>query len=358
MSGIPKIVLAGSGGAVNLGREGFAEAVFRRDGHRCVCCGLPAADPHHIIERKLFHDGGYYLGNGASLCDEHHMQAEMTLISVEEIRKRAGIDVAVIPANMDPSETVDKWGNPVLKDGRRIKGEMFHTEQVQKVLGKAGLLDIFVQYFKYPRTYHLPASPGASADDKILRSTSALQGQRVIVTRKMDGENTTLYQDYMHARSIDGRSHPSRNRVKQFHAMIRNDIPEGWRVCGENVTAVHSIRYENLKSPFLGFSIWDERNVCRPWDETIEWFELIGIEPVEVVYDGVFDEAHVIELSRELIASGEEGTVTRLANAISYQDFPASFCKFVRENHVRTDSHWMSQEVIENGFAEDASLRY
>lgn len=358
MSGTFKIVQAGSGGAVNLGRDGFAAAVFGRDANKCVCCDLPAVDPHHIIERKLFHDGGYYLGNGASLCEEHHMQAEMTMISVEELRRRAGISVAVIPGHMDPAEQMDKWGNPILKDGRRIKGEMFHTEQVQKILGKAGLLDTFVQYFKYPRTYHLQASPGASADDKILRSTTALAGRRVIVTKKMDGENTTLYPDYMHARSIDGRSHPSRNRVKQFHATIRSEIPDGWRICGENVTAVHSIRYENLKSPFLGFSIWDERNICRPWDETMEWFELIGIEPVEVVYDGIFDERHIVELSREIIASGDEGTVTRIADSITYQEFPSSFCKFVRENHVKTDSHWMSQEVVENGFAEEAGLKF
>jgi hypothetical protein len=358
MSGSGKIVLAGGGGAVNLGRDGFASAVFKRDGHKCVCCSLPAVDPHHIIERKLFHDGGYYLGNGASLCEEHHMKAEMTLISVEELRKLAGIQVAVVPANMDPSEIVDKWGNPFLKDGRRMKGEMFHTEQVQKILAKAGLLGEFVQYYKYPRTYHMTASPGASADDKILKSTAALVGRRVISTKKKDGENTTLYPDYMHARSIDGRSHPSRNRVKQFHAMIRHDIPEGWRVCGENVTAVHSIRYENLPSPFLGFSIWDERNVCRPWDETLEWFDLIGIQPVEVVYDGIFDERTIIDISRQVIADGEEGTVTRIADAISYQAFPESFCKFVRENHVQTDSHWMTSEIEENGFAEDAVLKY
>lgn len=358
MSTAPKILLAGHGGAVNVGRENFETVVFKRDRNKCVCCDLPAADAHHIIERKLFHDGGYYLGNGASLCSEHHMQAEMTLLSVEELRRKAGIDVAVIPGHMDPAEVVDKWGNPVLKDGRRIKGEMFHTEQVQKILGKAGLLDTFVQYFKYPRTYHLPTSPGASSDDKVLRSTTALVGQRVIVTKKMDGENTTLYPDYMHARSIDGRSHPSRNRVKQFHAMIRGEIPDNWRICGENVTAVHSIRYENLPSPFLGFSIWDERNICRPWDETVEWFELIGITPVEVLYDGLFDERHIVELSRDVIARGDEGTVTRLADAISYQDFPESFCKFVRENHVKTDSHWMSQEVVENGFSEDMGLKF
>lgn len=358
MSGDIKFLLAGGEGAVYLGRDAFSEAVFNRDKNKCVCCGETAADAHHIIERKLFHDGGYYLGNGASVCPEHHMQAEMTHISVEDLRRLSGITRPVIPANMSASEIVDKWGNPILKDGRRMRGPMFYEEQVQKILARAGLLDIFQKYFKYPRTYHLAASPGASADDKILRSTSALSGKRVISTKKMDGENTTLYQDYMHARSIDGRSHPSRDRIKRFHSTIRHDIPEDWRVCGENMTAVHSIRYDDLRSHFLGFSIWDEYNVCRPWDETLEWFELIGIEPVEVVYDGIFDEDHIVALSQEVIRSGGEGTVTRVADAISYADFPEQFCKFVRAGHVQTDDHWMDGAFEENGLSGEAAFKF
>ena len=51
-----------------LSRDDFRELTFQRDGHRCVLCGAPAQDAHHIIERRLFPDGGYYLGNGASVC--------------------------------------------------------------------------------------------------------------------------------------------------------------------------------------------------------------------------------------------------------------------------------------------------
>lgn len=36
----------------------------------------------------------------------------------------------------------------------------------------------------------------------------------VVITEKMDGENTTLYRDGLHARSLDSRHHPSRNWVK------------------------------------------------------------------------------------------------------------------------------------------------
>lgn len=34
----------------------------------CVFCKKPATEVHHILDRKLFDDGGYYENNGASVC--------------------------------------------------------------------------------------------------------------------------------------------------------------------------------------------------------------------------------------------------------------------------------------------------
>jgi hypothetical protein len=77
-----------------------------------------------------------------------------------------------------------------------------------------------MKYTKYPRTYHLPSSPGATSDDKIHKTIPYTDGDDVVISMKMDGENSTLYTDYYHARSIDSRHHPSRNWIKQFHASI------------------------------------------------------------------------------------------------------------------------------------------
>ena len=52
---------------------------------------------------------------------------------------------------------------------------------------------------KYPRTPHLPFSPGRSDDDIGLGKVE-FTGE-VVVTEKLDGENTTLYHDYLHART-------------------------------------------------------------------------------------------------------------------------------------------------------------
>lgn len=62
-----------------LTRDIFRESVFSRDNHKCVICGNPAKDAHHIIERRLFSDGGYYIDNGASLCEEHHIKCNVII---------------------------------------------------------------------------------------------------------------------------------------------------------------------------------------------------------------------------------------------------------------------------------------
>ena len=103
---------------------------------------------------------------------------------------------------------------------------------------------------------HLPWSPGLQNDDRVIESLDGFVGKRVIVTEKLDGENTTMYNDAIHARSIDGRHHPSRDWVKGFHGSIKHLIHPLYRVCGENVYAEHSIHYNALKTYFYGFGLW------------------------------------------------------------------------------------------------------
>ncbi|EDM78542.1 hypothetical protein PPSIR1_14930 [Plesiocystis pacifica SIR-1] len=202
---------------------------------------------------------------------------------------------------------------------------------------------------KYPRTRHLPWSPGASRDDLIASSLDAFAEQRVIVTEKMDGENTTLYRDHIHARSLDSRHHPSRDWVKALHGGVAHHIPEAWRVCGENLYARHSIAYAGLPSYFMMFSIWDERDRCLDWDSTVEWAALLGLELVPVLYDGVFDPAWFDGFEQDLERA--EGYVVRLASSFLRADFGVSVAKWVRPGHVQTDQHWMHAEVVANGLA-------
>ena len=145
--------------------------------------------------------------------------------------------------------------------------------------------------------------------------------------------NCNMYRNYFHARSIDGNSHSSQSYDKNLHSKISYDIPENWRLCGENLYAKHSIKYNNLKSYFLLFSIWNEKNVCLSWDATLEWVELIGINTVPVVYEGLWDEEKIRALTsiKEYDGDPVEGYVVRLRDSFSYRDFKVSIAKYVSE---------------------------
>ncbi len=326
-----------------LSRNEFRAYTFARDDYTCVFCDKPAVDAHHIIERRLWSDYGYYISNGASVCSNHHIACEMTTISVEQVREACGISKYVIPEHLYTDQAYDKWGNIELSNGQRLKGELFFDDSVQKILKQGGVLGLFTGYVKYPRSYHLPWSAGMNDDDKMMLGIEAFEGQRVIVTEKLDGENTSMYTDHIHARAIDSVNHESRNWVKNFWSSFRYDIPLDWRVCGENLYAEHSIQYKELDSYFYGFSIWDDRNECLSWDETLEWFAILhpDIQNVPVLYDGIFDQDLITSLWDESKYNESEGYVVRLAERFPMSAFRTSVGKFVRKNHVNTVKHWM-----------------
>jgi hypothetical protein len=199
-------------------------------------------------------------------------------------------------------------------------------------------------YYKYPRTFHLPFSEGITNDDKVLKNLNNFYNKEIVVTLKMDGENTSMYQNKIHARSIDSKDHPSRHWVKQFHSMIKYNIPKNWRICGENLFARHSIFYSDLSSYFLGFSAFDENNYCLSWKKTIELFKKINIIPVDIIYYGLFNENYL----KSIDIKNHEGYVIRLADKFHYNEFDKCVAKFVRKNHIQTNQHWMRQEIVKN----------
>jgi len=339
-----------------LDRDTFRESVFERDGHKCVICQDPVKDAHHIIERRLFKNGGYFMANGASLCEKHHLQAEMTVLSCDTIRAAAGITIVVLPEHFYEDVEYDKWGNEILRNGTRIKGELFEDESVQKILKAGNVLGEFTNRVKYARTYHLPWSPGMNRDDRMMTDAGIFEGQRVMIMEKMDGENTTMMKDIIHARSLDTDSHPSRNWVKNLWAQIGYQLPDDWRLCGENLFAKHAIHYTRangnaLQSFFLAFSMWNDRNICLDWDETLEWFELLGLVTPTIFYDGIYDYDYIQDLNKKMETNPNtiEGYVIRLTREYHYSEFRDVCGKYVRKNHVQNNhGHWSTQKIIKN----------
>lgn len=214
-------------------------------------------------------------------------------------------------------------------------------------------------YYKYPRTYHLPWSPGISRDDKVLKDIWHFLGREVVITTKMDGENTTMYRGYIHARSIDSKDHPSRHWVKNLYKDIHYLIPEGWRVCGENLYAKHSIHYKNLSSYFLAFSVWTNENICLSWPHTVDVCQSLFLNMVPVLYSGtILTENHLKDIIWEIsesLTEHDEGFVVRLADSFSYEDFRYSVAKYVKKDHVQTDDHWMHQRLVLNKLREETN---
>lgn len=126
-----------------LSRDDFKTYCFERDNHTCIFCDQPAVDSHHVYDRKLFKDGGYYLNNAASVCEHHHIECEKTLITVEDVHKAAKILNPKMPDFFDSSLVYDKWGNIIVSGSKRIPGPLFNDTAVQKIFKQLGTIWMF-----------------------------------------------------------------------------------------------------------------------------------------------------------------------------------------------------------------------
>jgi hypothetical protein len=179
-------------------------------------------------------------------------------------------------------------------------------------------------------------------------ATAAWVGTQVVVTKKMDGEQTTMYCDGLHARSMEFTNRLDRDRIRAIHGEIAYEIPEGMRICGENLTATHSIKYRNLKDWFYVYSVW-EGTACLSWKETLAWCGLLGLTrasgkplcTVPLVYWGEYrGDAMLKEMCAKIDPLSDEGLVVRPAESFDLKDFHRLVGKYVRPNHIQTDAHW------------------
>ena len=210
---------------------------------------------------------------------------------------------------------------------------------------------------KYPRTFHLPWSEGATADDKTHTLASVermFAGREVVVTEKLDGENTTIYSTgECHARSVDSVAHASRSHVTRKAREIAScGLPVGWRILGENVYAKHSIFYDRLPDFFVVFGIAAVENIALSWDEVEEWTAMLELPHAPVVWRGIWDARRIASLypfkSAFPTSHVAEGYVVRDAGAFPMASFDKHVAKFVRRGHVQTSTHWMHQTITPN----------
>ena len=146
-----------------LSRAEFRRQVLSRSQGRCIFCAQVAIDAHHILERKLFEDGGYRAGNGAAVCAAHHWLCETTELSVTEVRLSAGVLIAVLPAGFQLAATYDKWGNRIWPTGLRSWGPLAHDTGARRALAAGGFLGVLMPASYSEQTLPVleQSSPGA-----------------------------------------------------------------------------------------------------------------------------------------------------------------------------------------------------
>jgi hypothetical protein len=198
---------------------------------------------------------------------------------------------------------------------------------------------------KYPRTYHFPFSEGATNDDRIQANWHNILQHELIITEKLDGENTCIKENGIYA-----RSHGSVNRNPWARPIwdIWERIGHGLsdlHIFGENLYAIHSIKYERLEHYFYVFGI-REGDTWLSWDAVQEYAFLLDLPIVPVLFKGVCTEKSLEQLILQQQKNGStlggisEGVVCRKAAAFQDADFPKNVLKYVRKNHVQTDAHW------------------
>ena len=207
---------------------------------------------------------------------------------------------------------------------------------------------------KYPRTYHVPFSPGATKDDKKLKDGwfEYYRGKEIVLTEKLDGENSCLCQ-----RGVFARSHSAETRSPWsinlwgddgLYWKVKGFIDDDLLVFGENLYGEHSIHYSKLKDYFHVFACYNETtDKWWSWDDVKFVSKVLGVPHVPTLWRGKAEsEDQIKELIFQTMnmpsAYGDtkEGIVMRLTDEFDGDEFPNYVCKYVRPNHVQTDEHW------------------
>jgi hypothetical protein len=212
---------------------------------------------------------------------------------------------------------------------------------------------------KYPRTPHLPQSPGGTNDDKRLKDLTGLDGHTLVFTEKIDGSNVCLQREGCFARShAQTPSHPSFDLFKVYHARMRERIPEYLQIFGEWAYARHSIPYTSLRDYLMVFGVRDLRtNMWASWSEVIMWADELGVPTTPVLFETEenYDLEKLISWlsSSKSLVGGEscEGFVVRRIQEFHNDEFDRSVAKWVRKDHVQTPHHWKMMQIVRNHLA-------
>lgn len=208
---------------------------------------------------------------------------------------------------------------------------------------------------KYPRTLHWYNSQTVHSDDRYHTRPAYFVGREVIITEKLDGGNTCLFNGEVFARSTNQPSHAGwMAMVRKHHAWKtqRDDVA----FYGEDLFGIHSIEYDPMPEmqTFRLFAALylNTAQPLRPglfadWDQVVTHADELGFPRVPVLYRGIFPAVSAITQwfdtyinQPSQLGGACEGFVMRVADSFLSTEFSQNVCKYVRANHVQTDEHW------------------
>lgn len=207
---------------------------------------------------------------------------------------------------------------------------------------------------KFPRTYHLPYSPGKTSDDKahsVAHIETNFLGKLLYITEKLDGECQYWDNASYHLRSESSTGDYLRSRSKSKWASIAYKIPSHIGLYIEDISNEHSIRYVNKDNPFYLIAAFDkeskhlfsyeylEQLACA---YTLQVIPLLGKQFISSYTD--LEESVVTTTSNSSTLGGDlEGVVLypKLDNVL-ISGWSDNTAKWVRKDHVKTTEHWIT----------------
>lgn len=215
---------------------------------------------------------------------------------------------------------------------------------------------------KYPSTPHWPWSDKVHRDDTYHTNPDFFVGREVVVTEKLDGGNTCLFNGEVYARSVVAPSHDGWMAMVRKHHAYKSLIDQGTRAFyGEDLYGIHSIEYDALAEDqtFWLFAMrefgdgleaslgLDPVDWFACWDVVEQEAKIMSVPTVPVVFHGTFSSTdEITKFFREqrklpsALGPEAEGFVMRDAERFEGKDFADHVCKYVRPHHVQTDEHW------------------
>ena len=200
---------------------------------------------------------------------------------------------------------------------------------------------------KYPKTPHLPCSPGQNEDDIQLTPAESdqLSTERIVITEKLDGGNCLLFQGQVFARTHKRPAeHWSFGRTREVYRGICvsfPDIARRYELYGENMGAVHRIVYNALAHSFYLFAVRD--HLSGKWlsfEETESIALHLGVPVAPKVFEGTLSARSLQQLLEDEAGQRSrastdhevrpEGFVVRYAGSFFDSEFSRSVAKYVR----------------------------